>query len=120
MGLMKVCFPNVHVCLRKWLFTLLYSQMNQVGLRETVKSGDVRRFELTVTNQGGRSIEVWTMQASSKEVKAEWVANVQKLLIRQLCSIKSKLFRITLALSSLIVGIFRRWLLQVRDVERKY
>jgi len=64
--------------------------MNRVGLREVVKSGDVKRFELTVTNPGGRSVEVWTMQAPSKELKAEWVANVQKLLVRQLYSIKSK------------------------------
>jgi hypothetical protein len=62
--------------------------MNQVGLREVVKSSDDRRFELSVSIRAGRSGEVWTMQAGTKELKAEWVTHIQKLLLRQLYSIK--------------------------------
>jgi hypothetical protein len=76
------------------IFFQICLQMNQVGLRDIVKSSDARRFELSVTSHPGRSGEVWTMQALSKELKTEWVTRLQKLLIQQLCSIKSQYFAV--------------------------
>jgi len=63
-------------------------QMNQVGLREVVKSEDDRRFEVTVTSKRGRAVEVWTMQAATRQLKAEWVARIKKLLMKQFFSIR--------------------------------
>jgi len=62
--------------------------MNQVGLREVVKSDDDRRFEVTVTSKRGRAVEVWTMQAATQQLKTEWVARIKKLLMKQFFSIR--------------------------------
>jgi len=62
--------------------------MNQVGLREVVKSDDDRRFEITVSNKRGRAVEVWTMQAATQQLKTEWVARIKKLLMNQFFSIR--------------------------------
>jgi len=62
--------------------------MNQVGLREVVKSDDDRRFEITVTSKRGRAVEVWTMQAATQQLKMEWVARIKKLLMKQFFSIR--------------------------------
>jgi len=63
-------------------------QMNQVGLREVVKSDDDRRFEISVTSKRGRAVEVWTMQAATQQLKMEWVARIKKLLMKQFFSIR--------------------------------
>ena len=62
--------------------------MNQVGLREVVKSEDDRRFEVTVTSKRGRAVEVYTMQAATRQLKTEWVARIKKLLMKQFFSIR--------------------------------
>ena len=62
--------------------------MNQVGLREVVKSDDDRRFEITVTTKRGRAVEVWTMQATTQQLKMDWVTRIKKLLMRQFFSIR--------------------------------
>jgi len=67
---------------------MMVLQMNQVGLREVVKSEDDRRFEVTVTSKRGRAIEVWTMQVATRQLKTEWVARIKKLLMKQFFSIR--------------------------------
>jgi len=62
--------------------------MNELGLREVVKSEDDRRFELSVTNKRGRAVEVWTMRAATQQLKNDWVARIKKLLMRQFFSIR--------------------------------
>jgi len=70
------------------LFCVERVQMNQVGLREVVKSEDDRRFEVTVTSKRGRAVEVWTMQAATRQLKTDWVARIKKLLMKQFFSIR--------------------------------
>jgi len=62
--------------------------MNQVCLREVVKSDDDRRFEISVSSKRGRAVEVWTMQAATQQLKTQWVARIKKLLMRQFFSIR--------------------------------
>jgi len=74
--------------------------MNQVCLREVVKSDDDRRFEISVSSKRGRAMEVWTMQAATQPLKTQWVARIKKLLMRQFFSIRRMYQRVEQPFSS--------------------